>query len=82
MPRGNTKQPGNAAKWVQKAIAVEKMLRSWIAGGGKRELAELGALFEDAGNHYLDLADEIRTAVLKAKGNRSARKASKRKSGK
>ena len=82
MPRENMKQPGSAEKWAQKVVAVEKALRSRISASGKRELAELGALFEDAGNQYLDLADEIRTAVLKAKGNRSARKASKRKSGK
>lgn len=82
MPRENMKQPGSAEKWAQKGVAVEKALRSRITGSGQRGLAELGALFEDAANQYLDLADEIRAAVLKAKGNRSDRKASKRKSGK
>lgn len=82
MPRANTKQSGSAGKWASKGAVIEKAVRSKLFDIRNPGLAELGELFEDAGNQYLDIADEIRTAILKEKGKRSARKASKSKSGK
>ena len=82
MPRASTKRSGSTGKWAHKIAAIEKFLHSKRFDARNRRLEELGEMFEDAGNQCLDIADEIRTAILKAKGKQSARKASKSRSGK
>ena len=61
---------------------IEKSVRTKLSDAGGQGLAALAEVFEDAGNQYLDIADEIRAAILKAKGKTGVRKASKSRSAK